>query len=220
MMDDSAYFISRTSVGQEFAKELAKLRYKNTAILALSPGGVVIAIEIAKQLHSVVGLLLLKHIYLPGGSTALGVINDRGGFTYDQSISAGQIEEFEMEYRGSIELDKINAMHALHVVGQKDMLTPQYCSGRTVIIVNDITKTGTAFKAAMDFLKPIATEKVILVSAVSKEKAADILQELGDQLLIAHRTDKDFPPEHYFANNEIPHNKDIINLMEQIILHW
>ena len=76
-MDSSPYFISRASVGQQFAAELEDLRYEDTAILALSPGGVVIAIEIAKRLHSIAGLLLLKHVYLPGGQTAFGVVNER-----------------------------------------------------------------------------------------------------------------------------------------------
>ena len=219
-MSDSAYFISRSSVGQQFANELKMLRYENTAILALSPGGVVIAIEIAKQLHSIAGLLLLKHVYLPDGKTALGVINDEGGFTHDESISAAQLEDFEMEYRGNIEQEKANALHELHLIGQKGKLTPQYFNGRTVIIVNDFAKTGTAFHAALDFLKPASTERIILASAVASIQAVDVMHLLGDQLMIGHATDKDFPSDHYFANNEIPQTPELIQMMEQIVLQW
>jgi len=219
-MDKSPYFLSRSSVGQQFAQQLADLRYENTAILALSPGGVVIAIEIAKQLHSIAGLLLLKHVYLPGGKTAFGVVNDRGGFTHDQSISAAEIEEFEMEYRNNLDAEKANALHELHIVGQKGVLKPEYFNGRTVIIVNDFAKTGTAFQAALDFLKPASTEKIILVSAVAQEKAIDVMHHLGDKVLIAHATIHDFPQEHYFVNNEIPHSEALLQMMEQIILQW
>jgi len=220
MMDNSAYFLSRASVGQQFAKDLANLRYENTAVLALSPGGVVIGMEIARQLHSLIGLLLLKDVYLPGGETLLGVINERGGFTYDQGFSASEIEEYVGEYRGSIEAGKMDAVHSLHTVGQKDILTPRYCSGRTVIVVTDFAKNGTAFKAAMDFLKPVATNKIILISAVAHRKALDAMHILGDQLMIAHETELDLPTEHYFTNNEIPQNGELIKQMEQVVLHW
>jgi len=219
-MDSSPYFISRSSVGQQFAKDLADLRYENTAILALSPGGVIIAIEIAKQLHSIAALLLLKHVYLPGGQTAFGVVNDRGGFTHDQSISAAEIEEFEIEYRTNLDAEKSNAIHDLHLVGQKGELKPEYFNGRTVIVVNDFAKTGTAFQAALNFLKPSSTKEIILVSAIAQEKAIDIMHHLGDKVLVAHPTVNEFPAEHYFANNEIPQSKALVQMMEQIILQW
>lgn len=220
MSANSAYFTSRTEVGQQFAAQLAHLRYENTAILALSPGGVVIAIEIAKQLHSIAGLLLLKHVYLPDGKTAIGIVNDQGGFTYDDSIPAAQIEDFEMEYRGMIEDNKMKAMHQLHAIGHVGNLDPHNFTGRTVIVVNDFTRTGTAFHAALDFLKPIKIQKIILATAIAQLKAIDKMHLLGDQILIAHATDKDFPSEHYFANNDIPQSDAIVKMLRQILLQW
>lgn len=219
-MDKAPYFLSRSSVGMQFADQLSELRYENTAILALSPGGVIIAIEIAKQLHSIAGLLLLKHVYLPDGKTAFGVVNERGGFTYDQSISVAEVEEFEMEYRNNIEAEKSNALHSLHAIGVKGPLLPEYFNGRTVIVVNDFAKTGTAFQAALDFLKPARTEKIVLASAVAQERAVDVMHHLGDKVLIAHATDKDFPSSHYFVNNEVPQSQTIVQMMEQVILQW
>ena len=219
-MDNNAYFISRSSVGQQFAQELSQLRYENTAVLALSPGGVVIAIEIAKQLHSIAGLLLLKHVYLPDGKTAIGIINDRGGFTYDQSISASEIEEFEMEYRGNLEEEKMEAVHELHMVGHEGSLDPRYYNGKNVIVVNDFARTGTAFNAAINFLKPAQTEQIILATAIAQTEAVDKMHLLGDKVIIAHKTDKEFPADHYFANNEIPKSKELIQMMEQIVLQW
>lgn len=218
-MDKNPYFTSRTEIGERFARELADLRYENTAILALSPGGVVMAIEIAKQLHSIAGLLLLKHVYVPG-DTAIGIINDQGGFTYDESIAAAQIEEFEIEYRNFIEANKMEAMHYLHTVGHENTMTPDYFKGRTVIVVSDFAKTGTSFHAALDFLKPVETEKIILACAVATYDALDIMNHLGDRVITEHVTDKNFPSSHYFANNEIPQTKELVQMMQQIVLQW
>lgn len=219
-MDKTAYFTSRTSVGQQFADDLTELRYENTAILALSPGGVVIAVEIAKKIHAIAGLLLLKQIYIPGSDQPIGVINDHGQITYSENISAVQLEDFLIEYRGSIESGKMQAVHDLHVIGQKGTMTPHYFKGRTVIIVDDFAKTGTAYHAALEFLKPVRTEKIILVAAVARVEAIDVMHRLGDKLLISHTTDKDLPPEHYFTDNSIPQTNELLQLMEQIVLQW
>jgi len=218
-MDKNPYFTSRTEIGERFARQLSDYRFENTAILALSPGGVVIAIEIAKQLHSIAGLLLLKHVYVPG-ETPIGVINDQGGFTYDNSIPAAQISEYNIEYRNNIEDNKMKAMHELHAIGHENIMSPEYFKGRTVIVVSDFAKTGTSFHAAMDFLKPVETQKIILASAVATYDALDVMHQLGDQVLTEHTTDKDFPSSHYFANNEIPQTKELVQMMEQIVLQW
>ena len=147
-------------------------------------------------------------------------MNERGGFTYDKSISAAEIEEFETEYRTSLDAEKLNALHELHVIGQKGSVLPEYFNGRTVIVVNDFAKTGTAFQAALDFLKPASTKQIILVSAIAQEKAIDVMHHLGDKTLVAHATVDDFPSGHYFANDEIPKSQALIQMMEQIILQW
>jgi predicted phosphoribosyltransferase len=218
-MDTAPYFLSRSSVGQDFAKELAYLRYENTAVLSLSPGGVVIAIEIAKQLHSITAMLLLKHVHLPG-EINYGVINDRGGFTYDNSISIAQAEEFKIEYRNAIDQEKMEAIHKLHMIGNSGELKPSYFNGRHIIIVNDITKNGTSFQAAVDYLKPTSYESLTLVAAVASEQSTDIMHKLGDKVLIAHKTVNDFPSSHYFTNDIIPQSDELIKMIEQIILQW
>jgi putative phosphoribosyl transferase len=220
LLQNAGYYTSRYDAGRRFAKDLVSLRYENTAVLALSPGGVVIGNEIAKELHSIIGLLLMKHVMLPGGETALGLINASGGFTYDHSFSAGQIEEFEMDYRTNIELSKMEAIHKLHTIGQGGDISPQYFNGRSVIIVNDFGKTGTSFQAAMDFLKPVITEKIIMIAPVATVKAADLMHSLADQVIIGHVTENDFPANHYYENNEIPETQELLQLLDQIILQW
>ena len=212
-MDKSAYFPSRSAVGKQLAQKLAPHRYYNSAVLALSPGAAMVAVEIARRTYSPIGLLLTKDIVLPDHVTTFGVISSDGDFTYQLGMSKPQIEEFEMEYRNAINHNKMMAMHDLNVVGHRVMLDPHFCTQRRVIIVNDMAKSATDFKAGMDFLHAIATEKTILVSAVAMNEALYRMQELGDEVLVEHSTDKDFPPEHYFDDNSIPETEEILKLM-------
>ncbi len=211
-MDKTAYFGSRSEVGKDFAAQLIKLQGQPVAVLALSLGGASVGIEIARSLHGIMGLLLLKHIYLPGERKPLGVVNEQGKLTYGIDISKAFVEEFEMEYRGTIEDDKQQAVSELHALGSEGTLSPHYFSDKNVVIVSDFSKTGTAFKAAVDFLKPVHTRKIILATAIAQLPTIDIMHILGDQILIAHATDKDLPPEHYFArkDNDTKHLVDLL----------
>lgn len=219
-MDSTAYFQSRKTVAQDFANQLVDLVDQNTAVLALSKGGAVMGLEIAKRTHSLLGLLLLKHIYLPGEKNALGVVDTTGILTYGEDISQPFREEFEMEYRGIIEQDKMEASQELHALGKEGKLSPHYFSDKTVILVNDFTKTGTSFKAAADFLKPVKTRSIILVTAIAQTSAVDMMHLLGDKIFIAHTTTKDLPPEHYFEDNDIQITEEMNFLMQQMPLKW
>ena len=215
LMDKSPYFESRLTVGKELAEQIAKFDYNDTAILALSPGGVVIAAQIASKLHNDVNMLLLKHVYLPDGKTAIGIMNENGWFTYDDSMPVSQVEEFEIEYRNSLEASRMEAVHQLHAINHKGSIDAHKFKNKNVVIVNDFAKTGTAFHAALDFLKPIKTKSIILVTAVAQLGAIDVMHHLGDRLFISHATDKDFPPEHYFAENVVPDTETLLSIMKQ-----
>jgi putative phosphoribosyl transferase len=218
-MKDSPYFESREEIGKKIAEEIAELNLENTAVLAVSPGGVMIAIEIAKKLHSITGLLLLKRVNLPG-QLPYGMLNDHGNFTYDGNITIAQAEDFKSEYRGSIEEEKREALHQLHIIGHEKTIEAHHFNGRNLIIVNDISRTGTSFQAALDFLKPAKLKSVILVAAVAQVESVDVMHRLGDKIFVTHTTDKNFPAEHYFTNNEIPQSKAMVKMLEQSLLQW
>lgn len=215
MINSSAYFASRGAVGKQFAQQFAALKFDGAvAVLAVSPGGAAIGMEIAKSQHALLGLLLLKHIYLPGEKKPLGVVNESGILTYGLDISKAFIEEFEMEYRAHIDHDRMEAVHEMHALGNEGILSPHYFSDKNVIIVSDFAKTGTAFKAAVDFLKPVKVRKIILATAVAQLEAIDVMHILGDKILIAHATDKNLPPEHYFEQDDVSHSS-VIGLLKK-----
>src|SRR5882762_8821750 len=109
------YFKSRVQAGKQLAEQLVpKYRYENCAVVALSDGGVVVGAQIAAALHCVLMLLLMEPIKLPGEIDPIAVINQDGGFTYNNMYSTGQLEEFNMEYYHYIEDLKVEKLGQLH----------------------------------------------------------------------------------------------------------
>lgn len=211
-INKNAYFESREVVGKVFAKQLEYLKGQNIAVLAVSPGGLIIGFEIANLLNTEIGLLKLKQVSIPGYDN-FGMINSSGLFTNTQNITSGEIEEFNIEYRNSIASNKFNAMHDLHVMGGvRDFVAKDY-DDKFVIIVSDMAKTGTSIKAALDFLHIVNPKSIIIASAVAQVQAVDIMHQYGDKVLCLHSTDKEFSSSHYFGDNTIPNNEEIVEIL-------
>lgn len=215
------YFKNRTEAGDLLAEKLIKYRFEDTIVLALSEGAVDVAAAIARKLHSLIAILLTKDIFLPDGQTVVGVIDEVGGFIYNNSFSTGEIEELESEYRSSIEVAKIKAMHEMHVaLGQGGIISNNYFRNRVVIVVSDGTMNGMAFDMADDYLKGIKTKKIVMACAVASVSAIDKMHILADDLECLNVTEATFDTNHYFDDNNIPNKHEIISTLNNIILQW
>ena len=203
------------------ADKLMKYRYDDTIVLALSESSVPVAAAIARKLHSLIALLLTKDIYLPDGKTVVGEINETGGFIYNNAFSTGEIEELVSEYSGSIEMAKINAMHEMHVaLGQGGEISNAYFRNRVVIVVYDGSMNGMAFDMAAHFLKSVSTAMVVMACAVASVPAVDKMHVLADDLVCLNVVESTFDTDHYFGDNTVPTRNEIIQTLNDIILHW
>lgn len=108
------YFDSRIAAGKLLAEQVSEYRYRNVAIVALSDGGVVVGAQIAAQLHCPLMLLLTKDIVIPGEQSAIGVVDQNGGFTLNEYFSLGELEEFSSEFKNVIEQQKMEGWHELN----------------------------------------------------------------------------------------------------------
>ncbi|MFO0882550.1 MAG: phosphoribosyltransferase family protein [Candidatus Saccharimonadales bacterium] len=215
------YFASRSEAGKLLAEKLQQYRYEDTIVLALSEGAVSVGAEIARSLHSLITMLLTKDVYLPDGRTLVGVINEVGGFSYNNAFSTGEIEELETEYRSNIEFAKMQAMHELHVaLGQGGLISPEYFRNRVVIVVSDGTLNGMAFDMASDYLKGVKTDKVIMVTPVAGVPAVDRMHILADELFCLNVTDGNFEVDHYYEDNKLLSRTEILATLNDIILSW
>ena len=215
------YFTSRTQAGAILADYAQKYRYDDTIVLTTSKGGALVGAEMARHLHSLIAMLLTKDIYLPDGRTIIGIINEQGGFVYNNAFSAGALEDFVQEYRNHIEQAKIEAMHDMHVaLAQGGEISPDYFKNRVVIVVTDGAMSSTTFDAVYDFLKPIKYQKLVIATPVATVDAIDKMHIMADDLIVLSAKANPLDVDHYYDDNTLPDNKGIINLLNNIILEW
>lgn len=215
------YFASRTEAGQKLAADLEQYRFEDCAVLALSEGGVVVGAQIAASLHCPLMFLLTQDITLPGEKTAVGVVDQSGGFTYNDLFSTGELDELVSDYHGMIDELKEEKWHELNrLLSDDGLISATILQNRTVIIVSDGILNGTALLATMNFLKPIKTKKVVMVTPFASVEAVDKMHVLGDELRVLEVIDGTFELDHYYEKNDVPDRDSIIRILNEAILKW
>src|ERR1044072_4749100 len=117
------YFKSREAAGKLLAAQVAR-KYKNErcAIIALNDGGVMVGIQIAKQLKTVIMMLLTEDVDLPREPEAIGGMTMDGSFGYNTAYSSGELDEMWSEYHNFIEAAKMRKLHVLNELSEQGLL--------------------------------------------------------------------------------------------------
>lgn len=216
------YFESRAHAGAQLAADLLeRYRYENCAVVALGDGAVLVGEQIAAVLHSVLTLLLVEDIAVPGEGMSFGSVSQNGNFTYNGMFSAGEIEEYTSEYHGYLEEQKREAFHRInHLLGDGGLIDNDMLRDHTVILVSDGLDSGASLDAAVDFLKPIRINRLVVATPVASIQAVDKLHMLADELHILDVKQNYVNTDHYYDQNVIPSHEDTVAKINQIVLNW
>lgn len=216
------YFESRADAGNRLAQLLEqRYRYENCAVVALSDGGVLVGEAIASSLHCVLTMLLIEDIEVPGESLSFGGVSEAGGFTYNGMFSAGEIEEYTSEFHGYLDEKKREAFQRLNrLLGDGGLIDRSMLLDRTVILVADGLDNGASIDVALDFLKPIRTERIVVATPVASIPAVDKLHMAADEIHILDVKENFMGINHYYTDNTVPSHEDTVAKINQIVLNW
>jgi putative phosphoribosyl transferase len=216
------YFRDRTEAGELLAKQLSDYRFENTAVLALSPGGVVVGEAIARSLHCGLSMLLSSKISAPGeASLVLGTIDHIGNFSYNNLISPGQMEEYVQEFHNYIEEERMHHLFSMTtIVGQDGFSRPELLAGRNVIVVTDGVKSGISFEAAFAYLHKIPTEKVIAAVPVGPAEVLEQIKRKVDELHYLFVPDQFISVHHYYQDKAPQDAKAVLAHINGVIERW
>ncbi|QQG50716.1 MAG: hypothetical protein HZB75_04245 [Candidatus Saccharibacteria bacterium] len=216
------YFESRAQAGQILADQLVeKYRYENCVVVALSDGAVQVGEQIAGALHCVLTMILIEDIQVPGESVSFGGVSQSGGFTYNGMFSPGEVEEYVGEFHGYLEEQKREAFQRINrLLGDGGIIDSEMLRDHTVILVADGLDNGASLDVAMDFLKPIRINKLVVATPVATVPAVDKLHIIADELHVLDVKENFMGTNHYYEQNDIPSHEETIAKINQIVLNW
>lgn len=216
------YFENRSQAGQYLAAALiARYRYENCAVLALTPGGVLVGEQIAAQLHCPLMMLLSESIDIPGENAIIGAVADGGTFTYNSEFSQGELDEYASEFHGYIDDKKREALsHLNRLIGDGGIIDESLLKDRHIMLVSDGYYDLGVIDMAIEYLKPIRTGKLVFVAPVATVLAVDRLHIAADELHILDVKENFLGVDHYYNDNTVPRVDVIVDKISQIVLNW
>lgn len=198
-----------------------KYRYENCAVISIGDGGVMVGAQIASQLHCVLTMLMIEEINLPREPVAIGGMMEDGTFSYNHAMSDGELEEMTTEYHGVIEQEKMAKFHKMNgLLGSGGLINRDLLRGHNIILVSDGFKDSFTLDMALDFLKKIKIEKLIVATPLASIRAIDRMHITVDEINCLSVVEDYMDTDHYYDSQDVPDHQTVIETIEKIILNW
>jgi len=216
------YFKSRIEAGQLLAKQIVtKYKGKDCAVVALNDGGVMVGAQIALQIPCVLTLLLTELINLPREDMAVGGISQDGSFSYNQQYSQGELDEMVGEYYHFIEQEKMTKLQEMHhMLGNENLIKRSLLKDKTIILVSDGLMNGFSLDVAVEYLKLIHVNRLIVATPMASVKAVDRMHVLADEIYCLNVLEDYLDVNHYYEIQDVPPHDKVVKTVEQIVSHW
>lgn len=216
------YFHSRAEAGEQLARLLVdKYRYENMAVVALGDGGVAVGEPIAERLHCVLTMLVSEGVEIPGESQSFGAVSQTGDFTYNSDLAAEEVSEYTTEFHGYLEEQKREALHRINqLIGDGGVIDREMLQDSSIILVSDGLNDLTILDVAMDFLKPVRIQRLIIAAPIASVEMVDKVHMIADELHILDVKTNYLTTDHYYDQNDLPSHEETVAKINQIVLNW
>lgn len=216
------YFHSRAEAGEQLARQvLEKYRYENVAVVALGDGGVAVGEPIAERLHCILTMLVSETVEVPGEGQTFGAVSQTGQFTYNSNMSASEIGAYNEEFHGYLEEQKREAFNRINkLIGDGGIIDHDLLQDHTIILVSDGLNDVTIIDVAIDFLKPVRIQKLVIASPIASVQLVEKVHLIADELHILDVKENYLDTDHYYDKNDLPNHEETIKKINQIVLNW
>lgn len=173
-------FKNRHEAGQKLAERLNLLKgRKDVILLALPRGGVVVAVEVARQLKLPLDVVITRKIGAPyNREYGIGALSETGEIIWN---------EREKNAHRQAELDKIVAIEkkeAERRVGiYRNGHKLPYMEKKTVVVIDDGIATGYTMRVAVRTLKQKNAERIVVAVPHGSPDALDQLRIEGVEVI-------------------------------------
>ena len=175
---------NRSEAGQTLAAQLSHYANRDDVIvLALPRGGVPVAFEVAKVLHTPLDIFLVRKLGVPGHEElAMGAIASGGvRVLNDSTVAYLDIPKGVIDSITATELKELERREHLY---RGDRPEPDV-RGKTIILVDDGLATGSTMRAAASALRRKGPEKIVVAVPVSAPQTSDEYRMGVDEVICA-----------------------------------
>jgi putative phosphoribosyl transferase len=192
-------FRSRADAGRKLAERLTGYAIRqDVLVLGIPRGGVLVAFEVAQALRAPLDVLLVRKLGTPGQEElAMGAIASGGARVLNQQLIAelGITEEqiTDTIAREEAELQRRELMYR----GARPGIS---ANGKIVILVDDGIATGSSMIVAVDALRTLHPQKIVVAVPVAPGHAERQLIRIADEFVCVQEPEWFFAIGEFYAN--------------------
>jgi predicted phosphoribosyltransferase len=171
-------FQDRAHAGRVLAARLAAYAGRpDVLVLALPRGGVPVAYEVARALHTPLDVFIVRKLGVPGREElAMGAIATGGVRVLNEEVvRALDIPADVIDATAQAERRELQRRERLY----RDDRPPPDVRGRTVILIDDGLATGSTMRAAVAALRRLGPARLVVAVPVA---SADTCEDLGAEV--------------------------------------
>jgi predicted phosphoribosyltransferase len=183
---ETAIFKNRREAGRRLATALIKRGYKgkNTLVIGIPRGGLVVADEVAKALSATLDVVIARKLRAPyQPELGIGAVVDGDHIVLNEEVlrSVGASQNYldrEIAYQ------KEEAARRLRFY--RDGRPNPEVTGKTVIVVDDGIATGYTFRASLESLRQRLPDRLVAAAPVASRDSSEMLKAFADEVVCLH----------------------------------
>ncbi|MDD5341234.1 MAG: phosphoribosyltransferase [Patescibacteria group bacterium] len=207
-------FKDRNEAGEKLAQKLNNFREaKDTIVLALPRGGVIIGYEIAKALDLPLDLIVSRKIGAPFNEEyAIGAVTENGETIFDEeavealSVTKDYLEKKIIEQKNEA---------ARRLAEYRKSRARLELENKKVIIVDDGIATGLTMRAAIKSARDKKAKEIIVASPVIAKETMAIINEEADFVVFLETPFYFGAVGSFYENFGQTTDKEVIELMKK-----
>jgi predicted phosphoribosyltransferase len=210
-----ALFRDRHDAGQRLAQKLLQYREaKNTMVIALPRGGVVVGYDISLALRLPLDVFITRKLGAPSNpELAMGALAETGyrhmneDVIREYHVSKAEVDKEILGQQGEIRrrIERYRGGRALSSL-----------KGQTVILVDDGIATGATFYASLGALLKAETARIIAAVPVAPPRVLAELKMLVDEVVALHTTEWFFGIGQFYEQFPQVEDEEVITCLEKV----
>ena len=178
-------FQDRHDAGRQLAERLARMAMQPpvAVVLGLPRGGVVVAAEIAHQLHAPLDVLVVRKLGAPfQPELAIGAVTDGDQPRYVLNadlVNALSVDDDYLKHEIAQQFEEVKRRQVFYRRGRNAVPI----EGRSIIVVDDGIATGATVRAGIAALRQNRPAKIIVAVPVAPAETVEILKHEVDEVV-------------------------------------
>lgn len=208
------FFQSRSDAGRKLAQALVQYKdCKDTVILALPRGGVIVADQIATILNLPLDLIVTRKIGAPNNPEyAIGAITEKGeGIFNEKEISNLNIGSDYLAL--AIKKEQTEANRRLRAY--RNQKSPLNLKDKRAIIIDDGIATGLTMRAAIKSVKDRNAKEIVVAVPVSARDSLEIIEAEVDKFICLETPSLFGAIGVFYKEFEQTSDEEVVNIMKK-----